>query len=759
MSIALGAAVLGALASSACTYEGPAPRLGHEDIHLTLLHTADWHSRLFPYDFTVGQVDETLGLVPDNGPFGGAARMSHLLQRERARSSRVLHLDSGDCFQGAPIFNFYGGEAETRALSESGVDAMVIGNHEFDAGGENFARQMFNWADFPILAANYWWDPTTLQDPTRPALGRIAQPYTILNAEGLRVGVIGLGNLSSLTSIFDQPNRLGIIPIDSVQIAQHYIDLLRPQVDVVVMLTHSGLTADENIVERTSGIDVLLGGHLHIVLNPPKVVQDCARVDEDGRHYIQFPTGVDARDPEIRRYCRPRDVVVAHSGAFMKFLGRLDLIFSNDPARVQPDRPADADRFGELVYDSTLDGYEALSHSYALFPLDNAVPEDPRMAEMLEPYGQRIANLIDLDLLAGYAPAVVRRFGPRGGDSALGNLISDAMLLRLGIQTDFALTNTTGIRSDLVPGAVSVEQIFNVFPFDNTVTKMLLSGREVRELFDFVARRSAQRGCNAQAQIAGARIEVDCRGCERTDGAPCASRIAIGRSTTSCSTDADCGGTLTSRSELCADGGDNDGDGLMDDADPDCNVGSGLCDQRPDIPSDQWRCSLPITDDASYELATNNYIAAGGSGFRVLQRNTTQIDTRVQQRDVLIDYLRQGLPCGADRTTGQLPSCTADSDCAGGAVCACPGRAAWDGAACVDEASCATGGQCVVSGCPADVAAFYSPRRCAHVLDPTDAAICECDARADAFESCKFLACIDDSLGAVVDNRAHMRSF
>lgn len=746
VSIALGAAVLGSLASGACTYEGPAPTIGSDDVHLTLLHTADWHSRLFPYDFTVGQVDENLGLVPDNGPFGGAARMSYLLERERARSSRVLHLDSGDCFQGAPIFNFYNGEAETRALSETGIDAMVIGNHEFDAGGENFARQMFNWADFPVLAANYSWDPTTLLDPTRPAIGRLAQPYTILNAEGLRVGVIGMGNLSSLTSIFDQPNRLGIIPIDSVQIAQHYIDLLRPQVDVIVMLTHSGVTSDENLVERTSGIDVLLGGHLHIVLNPPKIVQDCARVDEDGRHYIEYPSGSsgtrclsfdadgsclslgEAENASIRRYCRQRDVVLAHSGAFMKFLGRLDLIFSNVPERVQPEGAV----YPDPPYDQSLDGYEVLSHSYALFPLDNTIPEEPRMAEMLEPYGQKIKNLIDLDLLAGYAPAVVRRFGPRGGDSALGNLISDAMWLRLGIQTDFALTNTTGIRSDLVPGAVSVEQIFNVFPFDNTVTKMLLSGREVRELFDFVARRSAQRGCNAQTQIAGARVEIDCRGCERTDGAPCASRIAIGRDdSTTCTVDADCG--------------------------------EGLCDQRPEIPSDQWHCLLPIAEDASYELATNNYIAQGGSGFRVLQRNTTQIDTRVQQRDVLIDYLRQGRPCGADRTTGTLPSCSSDGDCAAGFVCACPERAAWDGAACTDAGSCGEGGQCVLSACPADVAAFYTARRCDGVLDtpehPDAVGACQCDARADGYESCKFLACIDDSLGAIVDNRVRMRSF
>ena len=100
---------------------------------LTLLHTSDIHSRMIPYDLVVTQVDADLGLGA-NGELknvGGVARMAYVLGRERARADRVLHLDSGDCFQGAPIFNFFSGEPEVRAQSALGTDAMVIGNHEF----------------------------------------------------------------------------------------------------------------------------------------------------------------------------------------------------------------------------------------------------------------------------------------------------------------------------------------------------------------------------------------------------------------------------------------------------------------------------------------------------------------------------------------------------------------------------------------------------------------------------------------------------
>ena len=718
-----------------CTWEGPAPEVGDgREVHLTLLHTADWHSRLLPYDMNVGVVDQNLGLLPGNAPFGGAARMVHLLQRERGRSGRVLHLDSGDVFQGAPIFNFFRGEAEMRALSLSGVDAMVVGNHEFDAGGENFARQIERWASFPVLAANYRFEALDPAIDDLPRLARLVEPYVVLDAEGLRVGVIGLGNLSSLSSIFQQPNRLGIVPLETVQVTQFYVDFLRPRVDVVVLLTHSGVTADERMIRNTSGIDVVLGGHLHVVLDPPKVVEDCAHVDEQGRHYIEIDNGEDPAAPPIRRYCRPRRVVLAHSGAFMKYLGRLDLVLSKDPDVVQPVVPDEAARFPELRYTPELDGYEVVSHAYQLFPVDATVPEDPRVAEMLVPYEQQLIRLKDLDLLVGYAPQVVRRFGARNGDSPLGNLIADSMWLRLGVETDFALTNTTGIRTDLTPGPVSVEQLYNVFPFDNSIATMFLSGVEVKEMFDYVARRSAQRGCQSQAQIAGARVVLDCSGSSPAcGGEPCAEKIAIGRTETPCERDADCG--------------------------------EGLCDARPDLPPSQWRCLLPLERDASYELATSDYLAGGGSGFRVLERNTTTVKTGLPMREVLSDYLRNGMPCGADPDTGLLPSCGTDADCPAEMVCACPQRVRYDEASgrCIgpdDGESCAPGaGQCVLRACRDDVARYRVERSCAEAIDEAQRARCECDALSDAGEECKFLACIDARLGAVTDGRITVRSF
>ncbi|MBK9266765.1 MAG: bifunctional metallophosphatase/5'-nucleotidase [Polyangiaceae bacterium] len=760
-----------ALGTGCDTSEGPSRKLQGQ-VHLTLLHTSDIHSRLYPYNLQLGQVDAGLGLgeALSIANVGGAARISHIIGRERARSSRVLHIDGGDCFQGAPIFNFFSGEAEIRSLSMMGVDAMLVANHEFDRGALNLGLQLQNFATFPVLAANY-----LLEDPAQPGnspLGNALQPYSVFMLDGLRVGVIGMGNLSSMTSLLDAPNRLGITPLETVDVAQFYIDLLRPVVDVVVFITHLGLQVDQKMIEHTTGIDVVLGGHNHIVLQPPKRMKDCSAYfdTEKDSYYIEL-TNPNPGEPPAKRYCRPRDVILAHSGAFAKFVGRLDLVLSNDPS----DFPT-VD--GQSEYDAA-NGFEVVTNDYRLFPVTEEVPSDPVVASILEPYAQNLDALANLELLVGYARDGSRRFSTGGGDSPLGNMIATAMWLRLGVQTDFSLTNTTGIRADLVPGPVTVEQMYNIFPFDNSIAKMQLSGVEVQELFDFVARRSTGRGCVSQVQIAGARIVINCtekRTPEQTTPG-IAQNIYIGVRT--CTSDSQCGGfagSCDAQRGVCRCAKDDD---CPDKGVGSCNVERNLCGQ-------------PFDTLASYELATSNYLAGGGSGFRVLQRNTTQFDTQIQQRDALVDYIRAGRPCTVrppcpvdangngsqsdecSTLLGMTATCTTDgvcdhedeitcktdADCEkfdADFACACP-ESVIEGETCSSNPAkpCAKG-SCVLKQCRNDLAALQL-ETCSNAPSPAIEKQCQeglapCK---NAGEQCKFLACVDRFLGNFSDGRIRM---
>ncbi len=535
------------LSAVGCLPDVPeAPDLSGLDVQLTLLHTADLHSRMFPYEMVPQYTDEKLGLLPGAGPYGGMSRIATVLKRERALSHRVLHMDTGDCFQGAPVFNVFEGEVEIRALSEVGVDMVVAGNHEFDRSARNYASQLEKWSTFPTLAANY--DFASSEDPFNSRLQGLIGQTAIFQLDGLKIGVVGMGNLSSLNSIDEADNSMDLRPLPTLPTVEHYTSLLKPQVDLVIVVTHLSLNDDIEIARQVRDVDVVLGGHLHVALDPVKVV-----------------------DSEV---VPGKKVVVSHAGAFAKYLQRVDLVV----------------RDGEVV-----------AHTNELIPIDASIPEDAEMLDLLEDYETEMRDTIQLQRDVAVTSDRLLRFGPNGGDAPLGNLVAEAMQFRPGVETDFALTNSLGIRTDIQGPddgednhVVRVEELYNVLPFDNTITTMFLSGTEVQTLFDYVAARSAERGCNSQAQVAGARFVMDC-------GLGIADEATIGGSWDPCTTDEDC----EDAAEIC----------------------SGA------------RCGRAVLPTESYELATNNYIAQGGSGFQVLEINTTQEDLGISMRDAVEAFM------------------------------------------------------------------------------------------------------------------------
>ncbi len=226
------------------------------------------------------------------------------------------------------------------------------------------------------------------------------------------------------------------------------------------------------------------------------------------------------------------------------------------------------------------------------------------MLRILEPYIFKINRAIDITRTFAFAPQLVPRFGRGSGDSALGNLVADAMKIRRRVEADFALTNSLGIRADLQAGPVTIERLYEIFPFENSITTLFLSGREVRELLDFVTARSSSRGCQSQAQVSGVSFIMNCK--------------------------------IRRAEAICIGSQPN----------PPCSkTGGKLPCFDPTVRSGPKSCPYgsPLNDLTIYKLAANDYIANGGSGFKVLQRNTTQYNTGVSLRDALIEYI-EGLP-------------------------------------------------------------------------------------------------------------------
>jgi 5'-nucleotidase len=232
-----------------------------KELKLTILHTNDVHSRLEPFD-------EDGGIYAGQG---GVVARAALIAAIRAEEEHVLLLDAGDIFQGTPYFNLYKGEPEMRAMAAMGYDAVTMGNHDFDAGVEGFARQLEH-ANFPVLTANYDFTGTALEGKT--------VPYKVFKKSDIKIGMFGLGI-----------QLRGLVPdeaygetkwLEPLQVARSTVDRLRrkERCDFIICLSHLGYQYDYRkvsdlvLAKETDGIDLIIGGHTHTFLDKPSVLKN-----------------------------------------------------------------------------------------------------------------------------------------------------------------------------------------------------------------------------------------------------------------------------------------------------------------------------------------------------------------------------------------------------------------------------------------------------------------------------------------------------
>jgi 5'-nucleotidase len=230
-------------------------------VKIVILHTNDVHSHLEPF--------------PANDPkyagLGGIERRAALIRDIRAKESHVILLDAGDIFQGTPYFNMFGGEVEMKAMSAMGYDATAIGNHDFDGGLDNLAKQLQH-ATFPMLVANYDFTGTPMEGKT--------VPYKIFQHEGIKTGVFGLG--IEMAGLVDSRLYGKAVYLDPIVKAAEMVNLLRDQkkCDVVVCLSHLGFkyenekVSDMVLAKKSRGIDVIIGGHTHTFLDKGTTVKN-----------------------------------------------------------------------------------------------------------------------------------------------------------------------------------------------------------------------------------------------------------------------------------------------------------------------------------------------------------------------------------------------------------------------------------------------------------------------------------------------------
>ncbi len=223
---------------------------------LTILHTNDVHSRLDPFPMDGSR----------NQGLGGVAARSYIIKEIREQADQVLLLDAGDIFQGTPYFNMYKGEPEIKAMSKMGYDAITMGNHDFDAGIENFAKQLQH-ANFPVVICNY--------DFTGTAMENKYQPYTIIQKGKQKIGILGVG--IELAGLVPENLYEKTVYKNPIEMANTTAAVLKEKkCDLIICLSHLGdkyeeaMVSDEVLAKESYDIDLIIGGHTHRFFEQPR---------------------------------------------------------------------------------------------------------------------------------------------------------------------------------------------------------------------------------------------------------------------------------------------------------------------------------------------------------------------------------------------------------------------------------------------------------------------------------------------------------
>lgn len=224
-----------------------------EKHHLVILHLNDTHSHLEP--ISTGEYGGLGGLIER------AAYIDSVRQAEGAENVLLLH--AGDFVQGSSYFTEFKGASEVAALNGLKYDAITLGNHEFDNGLEAMG-EMLSGVEAPVVVCNYDFSPFEA--------GKYIKPYVVVEKAGLKIGIIGTTcDLKSVVS----PETYNRIPEnDFVSTIQKWADELRPQCDLVIVLSHLGYEehspgelTDPMLIQATRNIDLVVGGHSHTFLD------------------------------------------------------------------------------------------------------------------------------------------------------------------------------------------------------------------------------------------------------------------------------------------------------------------------------------------------------------------------------------------------------------------------------------------------------------------------------------------------------------
>jgi len=416
---------------------------------LVILHTNDVHGR---------------AVADPAGKVLGYAAIAQYKKDLEAAGDSVLLLDAGDASQGTPLVNLSMGKTAIEFMNAAGYDAITPGNHEFDWGLDN-ARQLAGLADFPMLSAN-------IINHLEGDLTFVAHKIFDM-PNGMKVGVFGLTTPETMTKAHpDKVRGIDFLQGEALyEAARKQVEELKAAgADIVVLLSHLGMDEEsapnrsQDVLENATGIDLVIDGHSHTLLEKGKKVGDTLVVS----------TGYNGQNLGV----------VVYDGE--KFTASL---------------------FAGLGKSAVVE-VEGVPYSALL-----SAKLDPEVAELVNSTNRAVKE----ELSKVFAKTEVflngeRDPGNRTEETNLGDFAADAILWAarqaLGDQVAAAITNGGGIRASIQVGDITMNDMKTVFPFGNEVSVLEVKGSELLEALE-AATSATPKALGAFPQVSGIVFSID----------------------------------------------------------------------------------------------------------------------------------------------------------------------------------------------------------------------------------------------------------
>lgn len=526
--------LVGGLVTAGCASRTPAPDAAQASggtIDLVVAATTDVHGRLRGWDYYADSAE----------PGNGLTRAATIVDSVRAANpGRVILLDAGDLLQGNPLTHVAarvdtlapGPHPVVAAMNALHYDASAIGNHEYNYGVPLLDRAVAE-ASFPFLSAN------TL----RSGEGRKYDAWTIVERAGVKVGIIGATTPGVMLWDRDNVAAAGIALLDIVpSVGVAVLQARQAGAQIIVVTVHSGLgepssydtvttgLPSENVSARLArevpGIDLIVYGHSHREMADTVI----------GSTLLVQPKNWAA------------SVAVAHLG--LERDGRAWRV---------------ASRRGEIV--------RVAGHA-----------ESPQLLAATERAHRATVAYVTTPI--GRTPVAWRADSARLQDTPIIDFILEVERRAAG--ADLASTAAFSLDARLDSGAITIAKLQRLYPYENTLRAIRITGKQLREYLEHSARYYLEMGPGVAAYAVDPRIPgynfdiVAGADYQLNLARPFGSRVT----------------NLTVRGR-------------------------------------------PVADSDSYSLALNNYRQTGGGGFGMLAGAPVAYDRGESIRDLLIDEVRR----------------------------------------------------------------------------------------------------------------------